>query len=93
MNINGNGYDYVIMNPPFEKKQDIDHVTHLFNNALARHGRLVSVMSAGVMHNSDKKTVAFREFVNDNGYFQELPAGSFKESGTGINTVLCILDK
>jgi hypothetical protein len=88
----GGGWNAIVMNPPFENKQDIDHVKHAFD-LLIDGGRLVSVMSASVMHNSDKKATAFREFVDDHGYFQELPEGSFKESGTNVNAVLCVLDK
>lgn len=82
----------IIMNPPFENKQDIDHVLHAYE-WLIDGGRLVSVMSASVMFRSDKKSMAFRDFVADYGYLQELPAESFKESGTKVNAVLCILDK
>ena len=32
-------YDHVIMNPPFEKQADIEHVTHAFENNLVDGGR------------------------------------------------------
>ncbi len=40
----GGEYDVIVMNPPFEKLQDIDHVRHAFD-LLTEGGRLVAVMS------------------------------------------------
>lgn len=85
-------YDRVVMNPPFEKQQDIDHVRHAWN-CLVDGGRLVSIMSAGVLFRENKKTVEFRDFVGKYGYFERLPEGIFKESGTGVNTCIVVLDK
>ena len=92
----GTMYDRVIMNPPFEKKQDIIHVMHCYEKHLNYNGILVSVMSAGVMNNTDKKSEEFREFVDINGYFVELGqqfnnANAFRN--TGVSTVLCVLRK
>lgn len=89
-------YDRVIMNPPFEKKQDIIHVMHCYNTFLKCGGILVSVMSAGIMNNTDKKSEDFREFVDANGYFIKLGqqfnnANAFKN--TGVSTVLCVISK
>ncbi len=85
-------YDRIIMNPPFEKQQDIDHVTKAFDH-LDEGGRLVAIMSNGVTFRMNKKTVAFRELVDEHGYIEELPENSFKESGTGVRTVMVVLDK
>lgn len=82
----------VLMNPPFSKQQDIDHVRHAFE-MLAPKGRLVSVMSTGFTFRENKKSVAFREFVKKYGEIIPLPEGSFKKSGTMINTVIVVLDK
>lgn len=89
-------YDRVIMNPPFEKKQDIIHVMHCYNTFLKYGGILVSIMSASVMNNTDKKSEDFREFVDANGYFIKLGqqfnnANAFKN--TGVSTVLCVISK
>lgn len=86
-------YDRVIMNPPFEKGQDIDHVMHAFK-MLKPGGVLVSVMGAGVEFNSNKKFTAFREWLSDNGgHLEKLQANSFKtgDRSTGVNTVLISL--
>jgi protein-L-isoaspartate O-methyltransferase len=81
-------YDRVVMNPPFTKQQDIKHVTHAVK-FLKPGGILVSVMSAGVSFRQNKATVEFRELVEaHDGAIYPLPMGSFKESGTMVNTVV-----
>ena len=85
-------FDRIIMNPPFEKQADIDHVLHAFE-LLNQSRILVSVMSAGVGFRDNKKTTAFRELVEKYGMFEQLPEDSFKESGTRVNTVLVMLRK
>jgi hypothetical protein len=82
-----------VMNPPFENKQEIDHIRHAFK-FLKSGGRLVSVMSPSPTFSSDRKSVAFREWVEGlGGEIVELPEGSFKESGTGVSSKLVVLDK
>lgn len=89
----GKKYDTVIMNPPFENLQDIDHVMHAYSQ-LKAGGRLVSVMSPSPFYNSQKKAQQFRDFfIEVDGYKQDLPEGSFKASGTGVNTVLITITK
>lgn len=81
-------YDRVVMNPPFEKQADIKHVLHAYK-FLKPGGLLVSVMGAGVHFRENKLTTDFREFVaRRGGTIQELPQGSFKVSGTMVNTVV-----
>lgn len=84
-------FDRIPMNPPFAKQQDIAHVLHALK-FLKIDGVLVSVMSAGVMIRSDKKTVAFRDLVAArSGKIYGLPDGSFKASGTSVNTCLAVI--
>ena len=87
-------YDRVVMNPPFAPAQaDIDHVMHAFK-FLKPGGRLVSVMASGVKFRDNKKAVSFRDFVKANdGEIIDLPEGSFKISGTNVNTVIVVLNK
>jgi predicted RNA methylase len=81
-------YDRVAMNPPFMKQLDIKHVNHA-HKFLKDGGRLVAIMSAGVKFRSNKLTTEFREFVEQKGgSINDLPEGSFKESGTMVNTVI-----
>lgn len=85
-------YDKILMNPPFENKQDIKHTKHAFEK-LENGGILVGILSSGVMFRQDKITSEFREFVNKNGIIEDIPSGTFKESGTMVGTVLVKLEK
>lgn len=90
----GGPYDRIVMNPPFENAQEIDHVLHAFK-LLAPGGRIVSVMSEGPFFRSDKKSEAFRDFVDNYGYSEQLPQGSFLKSrnSTGVNTRIVVIEK
>ncbi|MGI0509077.1 SAM-dependent methyltransferase [Burkholderia sp. ZZQ-2] len=84
-------YDRVVMNPPFEKRADIHHVRHALR-FLVPDGRLVSVMSAGVLFRTDRLTSEFRALVDERGgSIEELPEGAFKASGTMVNTVIAVI--
>jgi len=86
-------YDRVVMNPPFAKEADLIHVKHAWE-ALKPGGRLVAVMSAGVTFRQTNRAVAFRSRLDAlGGALHPLPEGAFKESGTGVNTVLAVLPK
>lgn len=87
----GRQYDRILMNPPFEKQADIDHVQRAAS-LLAPGGVLVAVMSASFDFRQDKKSAAFREWLGVRGAeWCKLPEGSFKESGTGVNAYLVSL--
>ncbi|SDX15726.1 Methyltransferase small domain-containing protein [Variovorax sp. YR634] len=84
-------YDRVVMNPPFLKQSDIKHVTHALK-FLKPGGLLVAVMSAGVVFRNDARTAEFRALVDTRGgHIEALPENSFKESGTGVNTVVAVI--
>ena len=85
-------FDAVIMNPPFEELQDVDHVMHAYKFLIAG-GVLVSVMSESPFFRSDKKSVAFRGWLESVGNCKTemLSSGSFKESGTGVNARLVVI--
>lgn len=87
-------YDKIIMNPPFEKLQDIDHVRHAFK-CLKPGGRIVSIMSESPFFRSDIKSISFREWLDQVGKSHKLPAGSFKQGDvpTGVSTRIVIIDK
>src|SRR3569833_1464955 len=80
-------YDRVLMNPPFTIQQDIDHVTRAFD-ILGPQGKLIAIMSPGFTFRQNKKSLEFKKLVDYCGYWENLPENTFKESGTGINTVL-----
>lgn len=91
--LSSTSFDRVVMNPPFSRQQDIDHVRHAFN-FLKPEGRLVSIMSAGVLFRENLKSVLFRSFVKDHdGTIEKLPSGSFKASGTNVETVLVTIPR
>lgn len=86
-------FDCVIMNPPFSKQQDIDHVTHALE-FLKDGGTLVSVMSPSIKFRTNKKTKEFLDLIGKYDYdIIDLPEGSFKESGTMINTIILKITK
>ncbi len=81
-------YDRVLMNPPFDRERDIDHVMHALR-FLKPGGRLVSVMSAHTEFAESRKANAFRAHVAKlGGRFFDLPRNSFSEVGTNVNTIL-----
>lgn len=87
----GEGYDRVLMNPPFTKNADITHVRHALR-FVKPGGRLVAVMSAAVKTRNDKATKALRNLVEAScGWFTDLPDGAFKESGTLFSTVIAVI--
>ncbi len=84
-------FDRVAMNPPFDRQRDIDHVMHAFQ-FLKPGGVLASVMSSSVEFREDRKATDFRAFVERmGGHFRDLPPASFAESGTNVNTVICVI--
>lgn len=86
-------FDAVVMNPPFDRGRDVDHVLHALK-FLKPGGKLAAIMAAGVEYREDRQTVAFRTLVERlGGRFRDLPAGSFAESGTNVNTVILTLTK
>ena len=87
-------YDRVVMNPPFEGMQDVDHVRHAFENNLKPGGRLVAIMGEGPFFREDKKAQAFREWLDANGgYSEKLPSGTFESSGTLVSSRMIVVDK
>lgn len=85
-------YDRVVMNPPFDKKRsDIHHVMHALR-FLKPGGLLVSVMPSGVMFRDDALTRDLRGLIESrSGQIISLPTGSFKESGTMVNSVIVVI--
>jgi tRNA G10 N-methylase Trm11 len=93
LDYSGGPYDRIIMNPPFENLEDIAHVEHAFK-LLAPGGRLVSIM-ANNKGGERQKVKDFTDFVNNYGYSETNPEGSFKSAfnPTGVNTITVVLDK
>lgn len=87
----GRQFDRTIMNPPFDRGLDVEHVNHALQ-FLAPGGRLVAIMSAGTEFREDAKTTAFRREVLERrkGRFIDLPPGSFAPA-TNVNTALLVI--
>jgi predicted RNA methylase len=88
LNLKNGDFDRIVMNPPFTKNQDIKHVTKALT-LLAEGGILVAVMAA----NTTRKS--FAEMLH--GYhdydIENIPAGSFSESGTEVATIMLTVRK
>ena len=83
----------IVMNPPFTKQQDIDHILAAYD-ILAPGGILVSMVSEAPFFWSNKKAIAFREFLGShNAEIVKLDEGAFKESGTMVRTRIIKLRK
>ncbi|AFJ21498.1 gp43 [Salisaeta icosahedral phage 1] len=87
-------YDRILMNPPFERKQDIDHVQHAYS-LLKPGGRVVSVMGEGAFFRSAKKDKRFRSWLAEHGESWSLPDGTFEggDYSTSVATRLVVLNK
>ena len=71
------------MNPPFERGADIEHLRHAFAK-LAPGGRLVAICANGPRQREELGEVC-SEWI-------DLPAGSFKQQGTNVNSVIVVID-
>ena len=74
-------YDYVFMNPPFSGKHYAKHVNHAFK-FLKSGGTLVAILPVTARDDHDLLNHYKR------ARWSDLPVGSFRESGTNINTVI-----
>ena len=81
---NGNlgTFDRILMNPPFERGADIQHIQHAMG-MLKPGGRLVALCANGPRQQGRLKSQA--------DYWEELPAGSFQPQGTNVNVALLVI--
>ncbi|OUM04493.1 hypothetical protein A8M77_02080 [Variovorax sp. JS1663] len=85
-------YDAVVMNPPFGNLQDVKHVEHAAR-FLKPDGVLIAITSPSFQHRNTSAAAAFRDFATaSQAEVVDLPAGTFRESGTEVATVLLKLD-
>ena len=91
-------FDAVVMNPPFYKTHWLDHLRHAYE-FLKPDGQLIAILPVSAQVAETTAHVRFRrwaEKMNGGGrfaMFTDLPAGSFAEAGTNINTVVLRIRK
>jgi len=86
-------FDRIIANPPFTKNQDIEHFMKMYE-CLNENGILVCITSTSWKRGSQKKQLAFKEFLeNNNAEIIEVEEGVFKESGTSVATLIVKIAK
>jgi protein-L-isoaspartate O-methyltransferase len=74
-------FDRIVMNPPFANAQDIKHIEHA-RHMLKPGGRLVAICAAGPRQ---REAFADAEWI-------DLPAGTFSDAGTNVNTAIVVID-
>ena len=88
-------YDRIVMNPPFENGQAIDHIRHALTK-LKPGGKLVSVGPSSLEFRTDGKHTDFREFVSSHGGTIEPVDGKMFENGdrsTLVNCCIVVIEK
>jgi signal transduction histidine kinase len=90
-------YDRIVMNPPFESGQDIEHVRHAYS-LLSPGGRLVSVVCEGPFFRVDNKSVKFRDWLEEvHAEVEKLPEDAFQGREafreTGVRTRLVAIQR
>ncbi len=89
----GQTFDNIIMNPPYEHGLDGIHVRACWDK-LNPGGVLVALVGHGVMFRENSRDRAFREWVEDNSVsVRELPENTFKESGVGVRADMVVAKK
>jgi hypothetical protein len=76
------------MNPRFDRERDVDHVMHALK-FLKPDGFLTAIMSASTEVRDTRKNIAFRDLMRKmRARFSDLPARSFADVGTNVNTII-----
>lgn len=78
-------FDACLMNPPFDL--ECEHIA-LAYGFVRKGGKIVAIASNRVKHANGKHQQLREWLASVGGTITELPAGTFKESGAGVNTVL-----
>lgn len=82
-------YQAIIMNPPFSDEQN--HIKHAYS-MLADGGTLVSISSPHWTFAGDKKSVEFRNWLDNETYYtKDLASGTFEM--TGVSAKILVIEK
>lgn len=79
-------FDAVLMNPPFNRGADIAHIKHAYT-MLKPGGVLVGICANGPRQNEQLRPLV----ESTGGSWTDLPAGSFKNAGTNVNTAMLVI--
>jgi len=74
----------IVMNPPFKNGDDIKHINHALK-FLRPGGRLVAICANGPKQRD--------QLIDKSSDWIDLPAGTFKNSGTMVNAAMVVIDK
>lgn len=90
-------FDVVLMNPPFDRSLDCDHVLHAMK-FVKPGGKLVAIMAAGVEYRDNARAKAVSRHAADwnaiwYDAFRDLPERSFAHAGTNVNTCVLAIKK
>lgn len=80
----GHDFDAVLMNPPFHMRADIKHIRHALR--FLKPGGTLAALCMNTRHRIE----ALQDMADT---WQELPAGTFRQEGTNIETVLLSITK
>lgn len=75
-------FDKILMNPPFEDGADIRHIQHA-RKMLKPGGTLVAICANGPRQR--------KVLMDEAEHWEDLPAGTFKDQGTMVNTALLVI--
>lgn len=90
LNYNWDTFDRIIMNPPYNKRQDYKHIKKAIS-LLNTWWRVVWLMSRWILFREDYKDL--KEDILEHWYIEEVEAGAFKESWTMIWTCIIVYNK
>jgi predicted RNA methylase len=90
-------FDRIIMNPPFDRGRDCDHVRHAYQ-FLRPGGVLVAIMSARAEFGTDARHKALHALLPKDQWkfdrcWTDLSEKSFAHAGTNVNTVMLRIEK
>jgi phospholipid N-methyltransferase len=77
-------FNKIVMNPPFENGADIKHIKRAYE-VLMPGGRIVAICANGPRQQAQLKPLATE--------WRDLPADTFRQAGTGVNTALLVIEK
>lgn len=81
------GFQRIVMNPPFTRGQDIEHVMHAAGLLVPKGGVLVAIVSAGALSGSTRKHQNFKQMLEVlSAEVFDVEDGAFTESGTEVKT-------